>query len=70
MKMMQILPVRQIKLMGLAVAIAAISYQPAIQAQTQPMPTTAVANEFIGAAHPTSGTAQIVEENGQALFGI
>ncbi|PZO60765.1 MAG: electron transfer flavoprotein [Phormidesmis priestleyi] len=29
------------------------------------MPTTAVANEFIGAAHPTSGTAQIVEENGQ-----
>ncbi len=77
MKMMPIIPVRQIKLMGLAVAIAAISYQPAMQAKDQLTPLTAVAqsqingqmngltNEFIGVAHPASGTAKIVEENGQ-----
>lgn len=77
MKTIQIFPVRQMKLMGLAVAIAAISYQPAMQAKNQLTPITAVAkssinaqmngltHEFIGVAHSASGSAQIVEEDGQ-----
>lgn len=77
MKTIQRFPVRQMKLMGLAIAIAAISYQPAMSAKNQLTSMTAVAqspidaqmnglaHEFIGVAHSTSGTAQIVEENGQ-----
>ena len=98
---MQISLSAQVKRLGLAAAVAAFSYQPAMQAnmsaQTFPLPSptapmidtfvsaapdslndvqnTAASQQltkqlaqgapFISAAHPTAGSAQIVEENGQ-----
>ena len=92
---MQVSVLSRAKRLGLAVAIAAFAYQPAIQASTQntletvtlPSPTAPMVDTpmietlasaitttkqlsqgapFVGSSgHPTTGNAQIVEDNGQ-----
>ncbi len=61
---------------GLVVAIATIAYQPILQAQNQtqksPLASTQLVSQnalksaaFVGEAHPATGSAKIVEDNGQ-----
>lgn len=81
---MKISVAHSIGLSGLAVAIATFAYQATMQAEVRspvaeaivaPMSaraqaTTAASGSFVGEAHPTSGDARIVEENGQRYLEL